>query len=135
MSANLPEGIEPFLAAAGWAGSVVEPLPGDASFRRYFRIRSAERSAMLMHAPPPNEDPVPFLRAARWLDDQGLRAPLILHGASPDGFVLLEDFGDVRMRDYLDAWPDDDRRSRLVLIGRGLDASRLRSSLLAFSCA
>ena len=26
---------------------------------------------------------------------------------------------------HLDAWPDDDRRSRLVLIGRGLDAERL----------
>ena len=30
---------------------------------------------------------------------------------------------------HLDAWPDDDRRSRLVLIGRGLDAERLEQSL------
>ena len=33
---------------------------------------------------------------------------------------------------HLDAWPDDDRRSRLVLIGRGLDAAQLERSLLAF---
>ena len=33
---------------------------------------------------------------------------------------------------HLDAWPDDDRRSRLVLIGRDLDAERLERSLRAF---
>ncbi|MBA3055912.1 MAG: phosphotransferase [Sphingomonadales bacterium] len=109
MSANLPESIEPFLAAAGWAGAGIEPLPGDASFRRYFRIRKGEQTAMLMHAPPPNEDPAPFLRAARWLDHSGLRSPIILHEAAAQGLVLLEDFGEVRMRDYLDAWPGDER--------------------------
>lgn len=106
---TLPAGLEPFLQAAGWTHAEIEPLPGDASFRRYFRLRKADRTAMLMHAPPPNEDPVPFLRAARWLDDSGLRAPRILHEAAAEGFVLLEDFGEVRMRDYLDAWPDDER--------------------------
>ena len=33
---------------------------------------------------------------------------------------------------HLDAWPDDDRRSRLVLIGRHLDSERLERSLLSF---
>jgi G3E family GTPase len=34
---------------------------------------------------------------------------------------------------HLDTWPDDDRRSRLVLIGRRLDAVRLERSLHAFA--
>jgi G3E family GTPase len=34
---------------------------------------------------------------------------------------------------HLDAWPDDDRRSQLVLIGRRLDPGRLERSLRAFS--
>ena len=34
---------------------------------------------------------------------------------------------------HLDSWPDDDRRSRLVLIGRRLDAERLERSLRAFA--
>ena len=34
---------------------------------------------------------------------------------------------------HLDAWPDDDRRSRLVLIGRHLDPERLERSLRAFA--
>ena len=33
---------------------------------------------------------------------------------------------------HLDAWPDDDRRSRIVFIGRGLERSALEGSLAAF---
>ena len=107
-SQTLPAGLDAFLATAGWSGAAVEPLPGDASFRRYFRIRQAERTAMLMDAPPPNEDPVPFLRAAKWLDENGMRAPRVLHEDAARGLVLLEDFGQARMRDYLDQWPGDE---------------------------
>lgn len=108
MEVTLPEGLDGFLADAGWPNAVVEPLPGDASFRRYFRLRMGEKTAMLMDAPPPNEDPAPFLRAARWLDENGLRAPRILHAEPERGLVLLEDFGETRMRDYLDDWPADE---------------------------
>lgn len=63
---------------------------------------------MLMDAPPPEEDVAPFLRVARWLDANGLRAPGIIAEDSENGFVLLEDFGSGRMRDYLDEWPADE---------------------------
>ncbi|MFM2302330.1 MAG: hypothetical protein RLZZ84_2066 [Pseudomonadota bacterium] len=110
MSDQLPDGVNAFLASAGWDGAQIEPLAGDASFRRYFRIRGAgEKTAMLMDAPPPNEDPAPFLRAAKWLDANGLRAPVILAEDAQRGLVLLEDFGEVRMREYIDQWPDDER--------------------------
>jgi G3E family GTPase len=36
---------------------------------------------------------------------------------------------------HLDAWPDEDRRSRVVFIGRGLRREALESSLLAFNRA
>lgn len=108
MDVNFPDGLDVFLAGAGWAEAAVEPLPGDASFRRYFRVRRGDKTAMLMDAPPPHEDPAPFLRAAKWLEANALRAPLI-HAEDPArGLVLLEDFGDVRMRDYLDEWPGDE---------------------------
>lgn len=103
---NIPLGTTDFLASAGWQGAVIEPLPGDASFRRYFRVRHPEKgAAMLMHAPPPHEDPRPFLQVARWLDAHGLRAPVVHAGDAEQGFVLLEDFGTVRMREYLDEHP------------------------------
>ncbi len=108
MDVTLPEGLDSFLEQAGWAGGAVEPLPGDASFRRYFRIRRGDQTAMLMDAPPPHEDVAPFLRAARWLDDNGLRSPRILAEDAKRGLILLEDFGETRMRDYLDEWPNDE---------------------------
>ena len=36
---------------------------------------------------------------------------------------------------HLDAWPDDDRSSRLVFIGRGFTAGELTASLRAFDQA
>jgi N-acetylmuramate 1-kinase len=108
MELKLPDGLDAFLARAGWGDAVIEPLPGDASFRRYFRLRRGEVTAMLMDAPPPHEDPAPFLRAAKWLDENALRAPRIHAEDETRGLVLLEDFGEVRMRDYLDEWPNDE---------------------------
>ncbi len=104
----LPEGLHPFLASSGWGGAAVAPIPGDASFRRYFRISEAGRKAMLMHAPPPHEDPQPFLDVARWLTANDLRAPEIHAANAKEGWVLLEDFGDDRMRDWLDLHPHDE---------------------------
>jgi N-acetylmuramate 1-kinase len=125
MSDNLPDGVDAFLAAAGWRDAVIEPLAGDASFRRYFRVRRGEKSAMLMDAPPPNEDPQPFLRAAKWLDANGLRAPYVLGEDTARGLVLLEDFGDVRMREYLDSWPADEGEIYRAAIDALTDLHRL----------
>ena len=107
---ELPPGLAEFVARAGWEGADIAPLPGDASFRRYFRLTGANGdSAMLMHAPPPHEDPAPFLHVAHWLNDSGMRAPAILAEDAGAGWVLTEDFGNDRMRDWLDLNPDDER--------------------------
>ncbi len=105
MSSDLPEGVDSFLETAGWGGAVIEPLPGDASFRRYFRLRNGDQGALLMHAPPPHEDPGPFLHVGKWLIEHGHRAPLIHAEDAPNGLVLIEDFGLDRMRDWLDDNP------------------------------
>ena len=127
MNAQLPDGIEPFLNQAGWAGAQIDALPGDASFRRYFRVTKPGKSAMLMDAPPPNEDPVPYLRAAKWLDANGLRAPYIYAEDAARGLVLIEDFGEVRMREYLDQWPGDERAIYTVAVDTLVELHRLPS--------
>src|SRR5579862_895806 len=45
--------IEEFLARAGWGDVPRRVLAADASFRRYDRLASADRVAVLMDAPPP----------------------------------------------------------------------------------
>jgi len=98
-----------FLAASGWQGAQILPLAGDASFRRYFRVAHGDRSAVLMDAPPPHEDPRPFIAVAEWLIDAGLSAPEIIARDLEQGLLLLGDFGSTRLRETLD---DDPSRER-----------------------
>lgn len=107
---NPPEGAPDFLARAGWADAEIVPLAGDASFRRYFRVIAPGRQAVLMDAPPPHEDPRPFLNIARHLCGLGFSAPKALATDLEQGLVLLEDFGDARMREVIDAAPEAERR-------------------------
>lgn len=94
-----------FLASLGWEGGEILPLAGDASFRRYFRVRHGQRRAVLMDAPPPHEDPRPFIAVAEWLAEAGLSAPHIIGRDLERGLLLLDDFGDARLRETLDATP------------------------------
>lgn len=108
MDLKLPDHIDTFLKQANWGDASVEALDGDASGRRYFRVRGAEREAILMDAPPPDEDPKPFLKVADYLAANDLRAPKIIAAQPDEGLVLLEDFGNRRMREYVDAHPDEE---------------------------
>ena len=102
-----PPSAPAFLAASGWGGSRIDPLAGDASFRRYFRIAHDDgRRAVLMDAPPPHEDPRPFVAVAEYLCSIGLSAPDILARDLDHGLLLLGDFGSDRLRERLDAAPD-----------------------------
>ncbi|MBK5263727.1 MAG: phosphotransferase [Alphaproteobacteria bacterium] len=68
----------------------------------------SERQAVLMDAPPPHEDPRPFLAIADHLIDQGFAAPAVYARDLDHGLVLLEDFGDIRVREYLEAAPHEE---------------------------
>lgn len=114
LSMTPPHAADAFLAAHGWADATVVPLAGDASFRRYFRVIDGTRRAVLMDAPPPHEDPRPFIALARWLGERGFRAPAIEAVDLDRGLVLIEDFGDDRMRETVDA---DARRLRDLYAG------------------
>ena len=103
--AHAPE----FLAAFGWRGAEILPLAGDASFRRYFRVVNGKKSAVLMDAPPPHEDPRPFVAVAEWLIGRGLSAPMVLARDLDKGLLLLDDFGDARLRETLDSEPARER--------------------------
>ncbi|HXP31602.1 MAG TPA: phosphotransferase [Stellaceae bacterium] len=92
--AERAEHIAAFIAAAGWGDSTLAPLAGDASFRRYVRLAAPRGTALLMDAPPPQEDVRPFLAVARLLRGMALSAPRILAEDIAAGLLLLEDFGD-----------------------------------------
>ncbi|SKA32175.1 hypothetical protein SAMN02745126_05181 [Enhydrobacter aerosaccus] len=83
-----------FIARAGWSDAKESLLAGDASFRKYFRLGRRGDSAVVMDAPPPQEDVRPFVRIGRHLIGLGLSAPEILAVDAEHGFLLLEDLGD-----------------------------------------
>ena len=57
-----------------------------------------------MDAPPEQEDCLPFLRVAGYLEAMQLNAPRIIEANLDEGFLLLSDLGS---RQYLDALLDD----------------------------
>lgn len=84
-----------FLAAAGWGAAERRHLAGDASDRRYDRLRLGAATAVLMDNPPGGaDDPAAFSAMARHLRDLGLSPPAILAEDLTRGLLLLEDLGD-----------------------------------------
>ena len=104
-----PDALDPRgVALSGWLRDTLpapassfrlEPASEDASFRRYFRVRTDTRTWIAMDAPPPMEDCGPFVSVLGLLRDAGVNAPA-LHAADVErGFLLLDDLGS---RPYLD---------------------------------
>jgi len=112
--------IKNFLGISGWSDAVRNPIPGDASTRRYERLAKGHQHAVLMDAPPAAElpgepedatpeqrralgynavarlagaSPESFTAIAQALLQRGFSAPQIIAADLERGFVLLEDFG------------------------------------------
>ncbi len=71
----------------------IAPASIDASFRRYFRVRTAEASYIAMDAPPTHEDCRSFVQVARMFLALGLHVPEVLAQDLARGFLLLSDLG------------------------------------------
>ncbi len=82
-----------FIHRAGWGDARESLLAGDASFRKYFRLVRHDGTAVVMDAPPPQEDVRPFVHVARLIADAGLHAPRVLEEDLGHGFLLLDDLG------------------------------------------
>ncbi len=113
--------------AWGERGAVVSvaPLAGDASSRRYFRVRlrsDRPATAVLMIqsgsglsissdelssiSQPPAE--MPFLNVQRYLHDSGLAVPAVYAADSQRGIALLEDVGDTTLWEAVQGRPEED---------------------------
>jgi hypothetical protein len=96
-----------FLESCGWGGAAPAPLAADASFRAYFRLRLDGRRAVVMDAPPPQEDVAAYVSVAAILRSLGLSAPEIFAEDRDSGFLLIEDFGDNSYNRALDSGADE----------------------------
>ena len=128
-----------FLAAQGWRGAAPAMLTADASFRRYYRLADNGRRAVLMDAPPPQEDIRPYVAVAALLRGLGFSAPEIYAEDSDNGFLLIEDFGDDTYTKLLARGADEAALYSLAIdtliewperLGHLLPARRLEITLL-----
>ena len=84
-----------WLHSEGWAPDSLEPLAGDVSARRYFRLLTGTGHSAIL-ATYPEEIRASCRRFAeirRLLDERGVRVPEILASACDSGLMLVEDLG------------------------------------------
>lgn len=77
------------------------PMPADASFRTYDRIIHENYSYILMNSPPEHYSVFPFIKVAEFLIGSGFSAPKIFQSDIDNGFLLLEDFGNINIGNFL----------------------------------
>jgi aminoglycoside/choline kinase family phosphotransferase len=97
--------LEQYLSEQRIDAQSVVPLTGDASDRRYFRVRLKDATPIVlaMHAGPIDFDAMPFVSIARLLATVPLPVPRILHHSNALGILGLEDLGDVTLQAHLGA--------------------------------
>ena len=110
-----PERLAAFLAPLGLAQAERRPLAGDASSRRYQRICPEGRpSLILMQAPDPARELVPYADIAGRLAAVGLSVPEIVAADADAGLLLQEDFGSETFSAALDGGADPGPLYRLA---------------------
>ena len=101
--------IDAFLAAHGLGRAQRRPLAGDASARRYERLRGADgRPLILADTPFPADDLTPFIRIGAALARLGFSVPAVIAADEGAGLAILEDFGDGTFSRLLQAGEDPD---------------------------
>lgn len=81
----------------GYPHTALQPLSGDAGFRRYSRMVGNSQALMAVYAPPQTENTPLYLSISRMLKDGGVRVPVVVAEDASQGFLLVEDCGDQLM--------------------------------------
>ena len=84
-------------------GFELVPASSDASFRRYFRIISNNKTYILMDAPPELERINHFINITNKLTDAEINSPKIISFDNELGLILMSDFGSQTFLDVLDS--------------------------------
>ena len=97
----------------------------DASFRQYFRLVLADKTYIVMDAPPEQEDCRPFIGISRRLLESGVNVPEVFEQDLNRGFLLLSDLGDEL---YLDSLNDGSAEKLYADAIRALQSMQCKAS-------
>jgi aminoglycoside/choline kinase family phosphotransferase len=102
--------LEDAAAAQGVSLAGAQPLAGDGSDRRFFRLPGSPTKVLLWHPYAPggavNENDS-YFRIGRHLRAKGVPVPEIFHYCPEEGWMLLEDLGDISLDAVLKSQRDD----------------------------
>jgi aminoglycoside/choline kinase family phosphotransferase len=97
------------------------PMAQDASLRSYYRVQvGTDKSFVLMDCPPDYQPLGPFIKMSVFLRDNGFIAPRIIAHDVENGFLLIEDFGSISLKQYIHEQIDD-RDSRMAMYRQIID--------------
>ncbi|MEW6055872.1 MAG: phosphotransferase [Bdellovibrionota bacterium] len=100
---------------------VMTQIPGDASSRRYYRVRTRNSSFIAMKTQPFDDlgEQLPFVQVQRHLSKLGVNVPQILDFEAKQGMMLLSDLGDETLLKRLERVSK--KRDQLVWFKRAID--------------
>jgi N-acetylmuramate 1-kinase len=95
----------------GSAPISIEPMPGGASTRKFFRVKMLDRSSVAMFVPDlTHSDEIdkggklrrwPYLEVRDLLDARGVRVPALVADGTERGWTVVEDLGDQTVAEHL----------------------------------
>ena len=92
--------LEKWLEQIGCEGEL-EPVAADASFRKYYRLRSSMHSGIVMDASAQKESVMPFIDIEHRLYEAGVRVAKINTFNLEEGFIFMEDLGNTHLADVI----------------------------------
>ena len=93
--------LEEWLEQIGCEGEL-EPVAADASFRKYYRLKSSMHSGIVMDASAQKESVMPFIDIEHRLYEAGVRVAKINTFNLEEGFIFMEDLGNVHLADVIE---------------------------------
>jgi len=93
--------LEEWLESIGCEGDL-EAITADASFRKYYRLKSSMHSGIVMDSSAQKESVMPFIDIEHRLYEAGVRVAKINTYNLEEGFVFMEDLGDIHLADVIE---------------------------------
>ena len=83
-----------WLSENGYEKASIADLSGDASFRKYYRVKKKNLSYVVMDCPPDKENLELFISVSEKLHNAKVNAPKLFDCDQENGFLVLSDLGD-----------------------------------------
>jgi aminoglycoside/choline kinase family phosphotransferase len=80
----------------------LESMPGDAGMRSYYRVLADGKGYVVMDCPPDYANVQSFINVAKFLLENDFSAPQIIEQDIAEGFLIIEDFGTISIKNHFE---------------------------------